>query len=179
MNTRIIGVLAVLVLLVVACSAEARSSQSEAVPVGEVAQALEGDDLLELKVWVLETRLDALRWTEEDAIAVTKNALREGFNECGDHSHKLVSGDWTASGDCIFPAPAPVLDALSGWGQLSRRVFVRALLEDSEWSATYESGLGRWTVTGLRQPDDSSKSSFVFGFYVNERTGLVEGIPPR
>ena len=160
MNTRIVGAVAILVLLVlaVACSASAGSQaptdlQKEGS--GAVSQT---------EAW----------WTEQEAIAVVKHEVRESVVSCGRHEHTLDSYGIGSPNNCQFNSFAggsPVLDAFGRHSSLSIRTTMRLMFEEGIWSASYKPESRRWLVIAIMQ-------SGSIGFYVNERTGLVEGIPP-
>ena len=146
MNVRIVAVLAILVLLVVACSAES---------------------------W----------WTEQDAIAVVEDALKEEMQECGSrHTHQLDLGDSFypigSARDCFFIREGSAMEAFGRLGDLVKRSMIRSMLEQSDWSVSYEPEQHRWHVTGERQYEIPDLTTVTISFYAYERTSIVEGIKP-
>lgn len=111
----------------------------------------------------LEAQLAALRWTEEDAISVAQNKLREKVRYC-------------QSNYCDYRKD-PVMRALGVKGRPAgffdfALSLAKSNLEHGKWTAVYEPDSLRWLViaTGGDSPPMTS--------YAYERTGLVEGIAP-
>ena len=164
-----------LVLFVVACGPSAAGNQ---------ASEVDGPVNREGTTTVVQTVASQAEswWTEQDAIAVVEDALKEEMQECGSrHRHQLDSfeGKYVgAAEDCFFITDGSAMQAFSGWGDLVRRVMIRSMLERSDWSVIYEPENKRWHVTGERQFEIPDLTTVTISFYVYERTGLVEGIEP-
>ena len=202
--SRFLMIVGLVLLMSVACSAQGDTSESfvEAqlqgvgtpggqitqskqvgAPVGAMTQARDSDVSVELtkvvealaaKVATLEARLDAFRWTEDDAIEVVKRSLNEKVKDCGEqHTHSLESsilGTGRAE-SCIDLANLradPILSAIKvNVPGLFISSFIRRIQDDLEWTATYEAFAHRWRVWG-------DGESTLLRFLVSERTGLVE-----
>ena len=158
-------------LLVVACgSIAAESKQSEPAAVGEVVQAQDTGDVEALlqRVADLEARLDSLRWTEADVIAIARQKVWEDLRNC--------PSDTTRSG--LGPCDLYLADLMKGLtptaSAFGRHSLSRVILTRGKWFAVYEPENIRWRVTVVVQ----DSSGYRLPFYVYERTGLVEGTGP-
>ena len=154
------------------------------------------EDLLKL-IGDLEAQLQALQWTEQDAIAIVQSKLRERLVACEAHSHDLrleelysvrrYSTDW--AGGCGLSRSDPLLktlitlrDRLQNGSDKNYNVaprFRKAIghraLEKGEWSAVHEPTAFRWRVESIL-PQGGTQFLHI-SFYAYEKTGLVEGIP--
>ena len=142
---------AVVVLLVVGCSASAAPRIDE-----------------------LEARLGALQWTEQDAIAIVKSKLRERLVACGGEAGCVLPGGPRTVIRLSGTRSDPVLTALPALPAYGRLLVGGWTLKYGEWSAVHEPLTLRWQVESLIWVEDSAVKVY---FYAYEKTGLVEGIP--
>ena len=183
------AVVAVLMVLAVACGSSAASqsatkgggdtpSNISATVVGQQSQV----DVLTQRVAELESHLDALSWTEEEAIAVVKHVFEGKLEACGlQHSHTFldygITKEITQAEGCV-PGyfQTPVLRAFQSWSIIPRQApgLGGVMIAVGEWSAIYDSEDIRWRVTVIHQFTDRPVS---LAFYVYENTGLVVGVP--
>jgi len=158
---------AVAILLVVGCGTTAAPQPTLSDDPQVDAQAQRIDEL--------EARLDALQWTEQDAIAVVQSKLRERLVACSGAGGCTLPGSprsfggFESDGSRTDPA-LKVVPSLSGIGW---NIVGRFALDRGEWSAIHEPSALRWRVESvIRFPDNEVQ----IGFYAYEKTGLVEGI---
>jgi hypothetical protein len=125
----------------------------------------------------LEARLDDLRWTEAEAIAVVQAKVRERLAVCDAQSHNDREGllgtrtFGPGVGVCYFRED-PVMWATPE-GFLGRSL-VKVMLEhqyQDRWSAKYEPDSYRWRV------EASGQDVQPLVFHAYEKTGLVVGVP--
>ncbi len=162
--------LAVVALLVVGCGAAAAPVDESSV-LGDKPQV----DTQAQRIKELEARLDALLWTEQDAIAVVQSKLRERLVACSGEGGCVLPGSprsfggFESDGSRTDP-PLKAVPSLSGIGW---NIVGRFALDRGEWSAIHEPSALRWRVESvIRFPDNEVQ----IGFYAYEKTGLVEGI---
>ena len=189
MKTRSWHTLAVVVILIVGCGASAAPvDESSVLPKGadSVAPASQAiapaqpparSDNPQVgtqaqRIDELEARLDALRWTEQDAIAVVQSKLRERLVACSGEggctspgSPRTFESDGSRTDPALKAVPSP---SGIGWN-----IIGRFALDQGEWAAIREPSALRWRVESvIRFPDTVVQ----IGFYAYEKTGLVEGI---
>jgi hypothetical protein len=144
-------------------------------------------DETELRVSELEARLEGLRWTEEEAIAVVQREISDRLVACEEHSHDVQDGRGTfgmrvdglgtgESGGCAYHEDIVLRGTgfrTTNFGINLGGSITEVLLESpGSWTAVYESRFHRWRVEALA-PDIPTMS-----FHVYERTGLVVGVAP-
>jgi len=161
---------AVVTILLVGCGASAAPTEDSSV-IGDnpqvVAQAQRIDEL--------EARLDALQWTEQDAIAVVQSKLREHLVACSGEGGCTLPGSPRSFGgfESDGSATDPVLQAVPSLSGIGWNIVGRFALDRGEWAAIHEPSALRWRVESvIRFPDNVVQ----IGFYAYEKTGLVEGI---
>ncbi len=160
-----------LMVVLMACGAPAAAESMRSAPVPmEVVQAQGKGDLetLRQRVTELEARLDGLRWTEVDVIAIARQKVWEDLRNC--------PSDTTRSG--LGPCDLYLADLMKGLtptaSGFGRHSLSRLILTRGKWFAVYEPENIRWRVTVVVQ----DSSGYRLPFYVYERTGLVEGTGP-
>lgn len=187
MNLTHWGILVVVAVALVGCSgvaAEPERGRAEYLAPTQVpALATEGSEVaaLEARISELEGRLDEMRWTEKEAIAVVQHRFWERVRDCRSHSHSDIHRHeygavfdtfGSFSGGCQRSSD-PVLKGFSGSALSSYTSAggARALMNDGAWAATYQDGPQRWFVV-VNHSDHST------AFYAYEKTGLVMGGVP-
>jgi len=133
------------------------------------------------RVKELEAQLNALRWTEQDAILVVQHKLYERMMACGGYPHvhglpwelENIVGPLNAftesdEGGC-WSAQDPVLKAFSGAIAIGIPTFAKDALYEGQWSAVYQPTDITWRV------ESTVGKLPTYTFYAYERTGLVVG----
>jgi len=161
--------LAVVVLLAVGCGVAAPEEDSSVLSDNPqvVGQAQRIDEL--------EARLDALLWTEQDAIAVVQSKLRERLVACSVEGGCALPGSPRSFGgfESDGSAADPALKAVPSLSGKGWNIIGRFALDRGDWSAIHEPSALRWRVESIIPFPDNVVS---IGFYAYEKTGLVEGI---
>ena len=191
MMTRAWHTVALVVILAVGCGAadpgdEPTRAHEPAAPASQAiapAQAPTHSDTPQVdpqaqRIDELEAKLDALRWTEQDAIAVVQSKLRERLAAC--QAHRSRDNDGLLPSTDAVCSEDPVLKAFgSGAAAPGLRVnfitaIAKTLLEHGKWTAVSDPNSSRWLVQVVSLPEDGLPAQ---KFYAHEKTGLVEGIP--
>ncbi len=160
----------VMVLLAVGCGASAAPVDESSV-LGDKPQ----EDTQAQRIEELEARLDALLWTEQDAIAVVQSKLRERLVACSGEGGCVLPGSPRSFGgfESDGSRTDPALKAVPSLSGIGWNIVGRFALDRGEWSAIHEPSALRWRVESvIRFPDNEVQ----IGFYAYEKTGLVEGI---
>ncbi len=161
---------AVVVLLAVGCGAPAAPVEDSSV-LGDNPQVASQAQRID----ELEARLDALQWTEQDAIAVVQSSLRERLVACSVEGGCALPGSPRSFGgfESDGSATDPALKAVPSLSGIGWNIVGRFALDRGEWAAIHEPSALRWRVESvIRFPDNVVQ----IGFYAYEKTGLVEGI---
>ncbi len=169
LRTRWIPV-AVMVLLMAGCGAAAAPVDGPTGPDESIAP-----DTQAQRIYELEARLDALLWTEQDAIAVVQSKLRERLVACsGEGGCGLPDSPRSFGGfESDVSRKDPALKAVPSLSGIGWNIIGRFALDRGEWAAIHEPSALRWRVESIISFPDNVVQ---IGFYAYEKTGLVEGI---
>jgi hypothetical protein len=179
-------ILVAVVLLVVGCGALAAPADEKATRTdgpGQVADSQRSAisnqpsvEVLARRVAELEARLDALRWTKQDAIVVVRSELWQRARDC--YAITKLGGECPGSMDPVLKAyHVGAGNFMPEFSVIAWKVMAKFFLERGEWSATYEPESFRWRVESTFDGDTWGVRTAAFLVY--EKTGLVEGITPE
>jgi hypothetical protein len=110
-------------------------------------------------------RLEALRWTEAEAIAVVQYRVWARVWDCDNHSrHEDGMGCYPHQDSILQVTPDGFLGPY----------LVKVILQRGEWSAKYEPDSYRWRI----EVEASGQDVQPLVFHAYEKTGLVVGVVP-